>query len=163
MTKRGIILSALGLIAVVVWWHGQRGPAPAPGEAYPASGSPTAPLDALLERGREEEKPVVLLFTGSTWCPPCKRLANKVLVTDQWAKLVREDIIFVVYDFPRSGGGSGPVAERREAMAERFGVRGFPTLVVLDEAGGVAAQRSGASGVDANEYISWARGKGGIE
>lgn len=160
--KKSSIIWVAALLFFGVWWYFQRGPGlPAPGP-YVVSGSESASLESLVARSQEESKPLVFLFTGSDWCPPCKLMARSVFSQPEWEAFVREEIIFVVYDFPRSGG-SGPEAVHRGQMAERVGAQAFPTLVVVDAAGAVRDRRAGYQRGGPEDYIDWIRGRSEIE
>ena len=157
--KLSRLLLLVGVVAFGAWWYFERGPGAAlPEGAYAASASNTADFKELIETSKKADKPLVLLFTGSEWCPPCKKMARDILATEEWRRFVEEGMRFVVYDFPRGGGGSGAEAERRRAMAERFHIEGFPTLITIDPETGTTRRRVGFSGGEASEYIEWIRG-----
>lgn len=155
--KKSHLIWILPLAAFTAWWWIDRDAGSADAGAYVTNASPTAPLDELMARGQAEEKPLVLLFTGSSWCPPCKQLADAVLLRPEWENFVRGSILFAVYDFPRGGGGSGPAAERRIELAKRFGIEGFPTLIVVGQDGRVRGRRVGYQGGGPGDYKAWIR------
>ena len=39
----------------------------------------------------KEGKPILMEFTGSDWCPPCKALHKNVLTSDIFRKQIRAD------------------------------------------------------------------------
>lgn len=149
-----LLLLALGIY--LVWSSSISSSNASDGAPYVASGSATDSLTQLLERSRSEQKPLVLLFTGSTWCPPCKAFARAVFTEPAWEAFVREDIIFVVYDFPRSGGGTGAEAARRNQIALQFQVEGFPTLIKVDSQGYEMDRIVSYPGGDPIRYMTWA-------
>jgi thiol:disulfide interchange protein len=42
-------------------------------------------LDAAKAQGVKEGKPVLVDFTGSDWCPPCKALHKNVFMSEEFA------------------------------------------------------------------------------
>mgnify|MGYP006431881425 CR=1 FL=1 len=157
--KKTRLLLLLGVAAFGAWWYFERGPgATAPEGVYAASASNTADFQQLVEASKEARKPLVMLFTGSEWCPPCQKMARDIFATEKWRTFVDEGMHFVVYDFPRGGGASDAEAERRRAMAERFNIEGFPTLITIDPEDGEMRRRVGFHGGEASEYIDWIRG-----
>ena len=80
----------------------------------------------------KEHKPVVILFTGSDWCPPCMALKKEVLPNkmfkDQAAK-----VILVLADFPRRKPMDPEQKQKNRALAGKFlGRSGLPTMVAVD-------------------------------
>ncbi len=58
----------LGLIVVMILGFVANGWAAADEEGF------TEDANAAIERAVKEDKELILLFTGSDWCPPCKKL-----------------------------------------------------------------------------------------
>jgi len=48
-----------------------------PCDAAPNDGF-TTDVKAAIEEALEQDKDILLLFTGSDWCPPCKKLESEV-------------------------------------------------------------------------------------
>ncbi|MET3439091.1 protein disulfide-isomerase [Sphingomonas sp. 1185] len=75
--------------------------------------------DAFAEAS-EQNKPV-LLYWGAVWCPPCNQLKAGLFRNPDFISRTR-DVIPVYLD------GDTPGAQ---AWGERFGVTGYPTLILL--------------------------------
>jgi len=79
-----------------------------------------------------EHKPIVILFTGSDWCPPCKALHNEVLPNKMFQDEAK-GIIWVLADFPRRKPMSDEQKSRNRQLAMRFlGRGGLPTMVAVN-------------------------------
>lgn len=153
-----IVFLLLSVIGVSLIWLGLNSTGKATGgTSYVVSGSAMVSLPQLLERSRSEQKPLVLLFTGSSWCLPCKAFAKSVFTLPEWVKFVREEIIFVVYDFPPDIAGMGEAAEIRNQMAFHFQIEGFPTLIKVDQNGHESGRIVSYPGGGPHKYITWAR------
>ncbi len=87
-------------------------------------------LDAALAEARRDGKRVVVDFTAD-WCPPCIAMKHDVWPDAEVARVVASGYVPVLIDTDRDG-----------VTTERYGVRGIPTVLVLDGTG--AMIRNGA-------------------
>jgi protein disulfide-isomerase len=97
---------------------------------------------AALERAKAENRKVFLFFTGSDWCGWCMRLDQEILTTPEFIDYAAQDLILVKLDFPRRTKLPAGVLAQNEKLAQRYAVRGYPTVVVLNSEG-KAVQRLG--------------------
>lgn len=121
--------------------------APAPADpAVPAAPEPfTQDIDAALGFAAASGLPVLLDFSGSDWCYWCKLMDSRVFSRSEWKTWAPSNVVTALVDFPRD---ESLVPEkwrsRNEALARKYGIRGFPTFVVLG-ADGSEIGRLGAS------------------
>ena len=89
---------------------------------------------AAKAQAANENKKLLLDFTGSDWCGYCMKLEDEVLSTAAFRNFAK-DYILVRLDFPRTK--QLPPAEKRQndALARQFQVDGYPTLIELDPSG----------------------------
>lgn len=100
----------------------------------------TTDFDAAAKRAAAENKPLFVLFTGSDWCPWCIRLENEVLSQKAFADAAAA-FVPVYLDFPNDDARLTPdQARRNRQLAQKYGVRGFPTVLILDGTGVVVAK-----------------------
>ncbi len=78
---------------------------------------------------------VLLDFTGSDWCGWCIKFDKDVLSTDKFTGYAKSKLVLVRLDFPRHKEQDSALKQANEQLAKRFGVGGFPTLVLLNSAG----------------------------
>lgn len=88
--------------------------------------------DHAVAQAKASSKPLVLLFTGSDWCGWCIKLENEALGTPEFASAVGDQFIFVKLDFPMKTSLPKEIATQNSNLKDRFGVKGFPTVIVLD-------------------------------
>ncbi len=100
---------------------------------------------ALLEAKRTNRN-VVLLFSGSDWCLPCKRFEAQVLSTHQIVKCFKRNVIAVLIDIRQVGHETIEQQTMKVRLMEHYNIQGFPTLVVLDSSGSKIAERAGYDG-----------------
>ncbi|KAF3362105.1 Thioredoxin-related protein DsbJ [Chlamydiales bacterium STE3] len=89
--------------------------------------------DQAVEQARKQEKPLFLFFTGSDWCGWCHKLENEVLNTSEFAEKARNQFVFVVLDFPMKSKLDPQVAKQNKELQQKFKVKGYPTVIILDE------------------------------
>jgi len=97
-------------------------------------------FDAALKRAAEQKKVVVIDFF-TTWCGPCKLLDRTTWKDEKVIALLKEKAVPVKFD-----------AEKEVALAERFKIEGYPTIIVLKPDGSVLAKFLGYR--EAKEFIS---------
>ena len=102
---------------------------PAPIEAW------TTDYPAALAQADKENKKVFLFFTGSDWCGWCKRLDKEILSTHEFKTYAAEKLILVKLDFPRGLPQSASLKAQNSQLAAKHGIKGYPTIVVLNSAG----------------------------
>lgn len=80
-------------------------------------------------------KPMVIVFTGSDWCGWCKKLEREVFDTTEFSSLAGSSFVFLKVDFPMKTQLPQQQRDHNDQLKRKFGVRGFPTVVILDEKG----------------------------
>jgi len=115
-------------------------------------------LPQAQAKAKTEKKMVLLDFTGSDWCPPCKALHKNVLTSKEFAEYAKENLVLVEVDFPRSKPQSDAQKKANKALANQFSVRGYPTVVVLDGNGKVLSSKTGYGGEDAASFVARLKG-----
>ena len=86
-------------------------------------------------QAKAQNKMVLMDFNGSDWCPPCKALRKQVFSSEEFAKYAKDNLVLVDVDFPRHKEQPSSQKKANEALAEKFNVEGFPTVIVLSSEG----------------------------
>lgn len=104
-------------------------------------------LREAIDLAKKEDRLILVEFTGSDWCPPCKLLRSNILSKPEFSKYVGDrNIIFVELDFPRTPGKiPADVMREREGIMNFYGVRGFPSVLLLDKNGAAYAKIVGVT------------------
>ena len=119
MFKRLLILSLSFLLAV----------------AIKADVAKITSFDQGLKKAAAEKKKIFLLFTGSDWCPYCKYLDKELLATEEFKAYAAKNLVYVYIDFPKKKKLQAAQLQKNRELAEKFGIKGYPTVVILDDAG----------------------------
>ena len=94
-------------------------------------------LPAACRLAEKENKLVLIDFTGSDWCSACVRLRRTVLDTPAFREYAATRFVLMEVDLPRRKSFDQALLRRNEEIAKRYGVAGFPTLMVINPAGEV--------------------------
>lgn len=93
----------------------------------------TEDAQAAFEKAIKEDKELLILFTGSDWCPPCKKLEAEVLSEEDFLFEVTRHYVLLKLDFPKSIEQSPELVKQNQELADKFGVDSFPTIVLTDK------------------------------
>jgi len=96
-------------------------------------------LEEGLKQAREEKKAVLVDFTGSDWCGWCIRLKKEVFDQKAFAA-VTKGFVLVELDYPQKKKQDPAVQAKNKAIAEKFAIEGFPTVLLLTAEGEPFAQ-----------------------
>ncbi|MBQ7721797.1 MAG: thioredoxin family protein [Kiritimatiellae bacterium] len=137
-TKLPMVLSAIVLTAASV--------IAAPDVKGARKGVWTQDFDAALSAAKAESAPLLINFTGSDWCGWCKLMDRKVFSTKQWKEWAPGHIFLAFIDFPQNGKlVPKKYVARNDKLAKEYGIRGYPTYIVIDAATSTKIGQLGAS------------------
>jgi thioredoxin-related protein len=112
---------------------------------------------AAKAQAKAEQKPLLLNFTGSDWCGWCIKLDREVFSQKTFRDYAAESLVLVEIDFPRRKQVSPELKQQNEALAKEYGIRGFPTIVILSPDGGLMKKTGYKSG-GAEAYVEHIQG-----
>lgn len=91
-------------------------------------------MKAAVKQATDEGKDLMLLFTGSDWCPPCKKLEEEVFSQQEFLDGVSDKFVLVMLDFPKNKELELELKTQNDSLAEKFGIEGYPTVIMVDQA-----------------------------
>ena len=109
--------------------------------------------EAALAQAAETGRPVLTIFTGSDWCPHCKTLEDNVLATDTFLTWADENVVLLMIDLPQQGI-SQAVRSERSQVCIKYGVRTFPSALLISPAGEKITVKSGYTGESATIWVA---------
>lgn len=102
---------------------------------------------------RKLKRPILADFTGSDWCGWCVKLDKEVFSQKQFKSYAAKNLVLLTVDFPRSKWQTPAEKKANSALAQKYHVNGFPTVLLLDADGNVIARTGYAQG-GANRYVN---------
>ena len=90
---------------------------------------------AARKESEKTGRPILLLFTGSDWCPYCVKLKKNTLDKADFKKYAAEKLILVYIDFPSRVELPAALKKQNAELAKKYEADGFPTTVILSPDG----------------------------
>ncbi len=106
----------------------------------------------------KENKPVLLFFHGSDWCPPCIKMQRQVFGDSSFINFAAGKLIFLNVDFPRKPPLTAKQLRHNQAVKKQFDLpddftQGYPQIIITDAAGKVLYREKGYEGEGAGKLI----------
>ncbi len=92
---------------------------------------------AAFDKAKGEDRSVLILFTGSDWCPPCMMMEKEVFSTTEFKQFAEKNIVLLLADFPRAKDQSAQQKEANDILGKKYDVEAFPTVILVNQDGKV--------------------------
>lgn len=112
---------------------------------------------------RSSSKPILILFTGTTWCPACMILERSVLTKPEFARAVGDKLVFLKAEFSNYTMDSIQSSPYK-FLLDRYQVDSFPTMIAINADGqtlftvnyhaDIAKNPAGAPSIYASEILN---------
>jgi thiol-disulfide isomerase/thioredoxin len=109
--------------------------------------------EEALAAAEQTGRPVLTIFTGSDWCPHCRTLENNVLHTDTFKEWASDRLVLLMIDLPQHGI-SAEERKARSRVCVKYGVRIFPSALLIAPDGSKIALQTGYSGQSAGTWVA---------
>jgi thioredoxin-related protein len=112
-------------------------------------------FEQVKAQALNENKSIVLVFSGSDWCAPCIKLDKTVWQSEAFKNEAEKNWIIYKADFPKKKANQLAVemTEQNKKLAEKYNKNSsFPLVVILDKNAKVLGM-TGFKNVSAEEYI----------
>jgi len=113
--------------------------------------------DQAVRKAVAENKPILADFTGSDWCGWCMRLDKEVFSQPQFDAWASANVVLLKIDFPRQTPLDVATQRANDALAQRFKIQGFPTVVIFNPDGSQKA-RTGYREGGVTAYVQYLNG-----
>ena len=97
-------------------------------------------LPKAQAKAKAEKKLVMLDFTGSDWCGWCIKLHKEVFSKPEFEEYAKKNLVLVEVDFPRGKQQTEELKKANQKLQEKYGIEGYPTLILLNGEGAKVAQ-----------------------
>ena len=112
----------------------------------------TTDFEEAKRMAAEKGVPILADFAGSDWCGWCIRLDREVFTQKVFKEYAGTNLVLFLADFPAKKRQPENVAKQNRKLQEKYGIQGFPTVILLDKSGKVIA-RTGYRRGGADAYI----------
>jgi thiol:disulfide interchange protein len=89
-------------------------------------------LTKAFAMAKEQKKPLLVEFTGSDWCPPCKMMHKNVFSKEEFLTKAKEKYILVCIDIPKK---DPELTKKNQPLLEQYKVQGVPAVILFDPNG----------------------------
>lgn len=97
-----------------------------------------------LKKSKKEKKPVLIYFTGSDWCGPCKVLDKKLFHSKKFKEIADKDLILYEANNPRNKDLLNPTKlEENYRLIRKYKVKSYPTLIFVNHKGKMIGYKKG--------------------
>jgi thiol-disulfide isomerase/thioredoxin len=88
--------------------------------------------DSAFLTAMQYNKPILLNFSGSDWCPGCIRLHKNIISEAAFQQFAEANIVLLIADFPQKQKQSKEIIRQNEKLAEKYNPSGvFPKLILI--------------------------------
>jgi protein disulfide-isomerase len=87
------------------------------------------------KEAQSKNRLLLMDFTGSDWCGWCIMLDKEVFSKPEFKEYASKNLVLLELDFPRRKQMPPETAAQNEKLLMKYGIQGFPTVVVFDSSG----------------------------
>ena len=88
-----------------------------------------------LACAKQNDRPLILVFSGSDWCAPCIKLDRSIWQSENFKSYSKDNYVLYRADFPRKKNNtlSKELIRQNNQLADKFNPKGhFPLVVILN-------------------------------
>lgn len=113
----------------------------------------------ILKKANRNKKPVVVYFSGSDWCAPCKRLKKDLFEASSFENLAKKcNLLYVDIPQNRDLISEAQYKHNKELMNKLNPRKVFPMVMILDKKGNIKKQLSGYGSIqEPSNYLHMIR------
>lgn len=113
-------------------------------------------LEEAEKISQKTNKPILMYFTGSDWCPPCVGLKEDFFESPEFATRA-DNFVLVMIDYPRRVDiiSEEQMAYNKKVIGKYNTNKSFPKLLVLNHSGRELGRLSGYSSYSTDKDTSY--------
>ncbi len=105
-------------------------------------------FETARQQASANNRPILMVFTGSDWSPACMQLRNTILNSPEFHTLAEERLILMEVDFPRTRPMAALHLQANQHLARTYNVAAFPSVLMISASGTNIAQISSSATKD---------------
>ena len=109
--------------------------------------------ESALAAATDSGRPVLTVFTGSDWCVHCRHLEENVFHTATFRDWARDRVVLLMIDLPQQGISQKERQERSQVCI-KYGVRTFPSVLLIAPDGSKITGQNGYKGQAAATWVA---------
>ncbi|MCL1827676.1 MAG: thioredoxin family protein [Candidatus Cloacimonetes bacterium] len=145
MSKKWVIIAMIVLLASISC------------KATKSEGNWTEDYTAAVQKAKDTDKTILINFTGSDWCGWCMKLSKEVFTQPEFQEYATGNLILFKADFPNKIKQTEQLKTQNQALAKKYNIEGFPTILLLDKDEQVLGQTGYQYG-GAKSYVQHLKG-----
>ena len=95
----------------------------------------TNSIEDALKTAGEKNRTLLVNFTGSDWCSWCFRLRDEVFTRPEFIEYANNSLVLIELDYPQRKEQTDEMKAYNRKILEKYGVRGFPTILLINKEG----------------------------
>jgi thioredoxin-related protein len=103
-------------------------------------------FEAAKTKAKAEHKLLLVDFSGSDWCPWCKKMKTDVFDQENFKVEARKNYILVNLDYPNQKELPAEIARQNRELRKQYKVDVFPTICLMDPKGQLVSRSGYQSG-----------------
>ena len=84
------------------------------------------------KQAETSNKPILMLFTGSDWCPYCIKWEKEAFSKPEFQNYAKSNLVLLLVDFPEKKKLPKAQAKANDALLEKYKIEEYPTVVMLN-------------------------------
>ena len=110
-------------------------------------------FEAAKKQAKEENKPILINFTGTDWCGRCIRIEKEGFSKDEFKAYAKENLVLMEVDFPEKKKQTDEVKAQNKKLDKEFKIEGYPTIFLIDAEGKKLSEDIGYREGGAQAYV----------
>jgi protein disulfide-isomerase len=100
-------------------------------------------LPEAADQARKDNELLLLDFTGSDWCGWCMKLDEEIFSKREFIDYAGKNLVLVQVDFPMHKAQANDLKAANRALAKKYQVTGYPTVLIIKPDGKVLWEQRG--------------------
>jgi thioredoxin-related protein len=92
-------------------------------------------ISLAKKQAKAEQKRILMLFTGSDWCPTCIKWDKEALSSPEFQMFAKTNFVLLLVDYPEKKKISKAQLRANNVLGEQYGIELYPTFVIADAKG----------------------------